>query len=376
MMKGRIAGVGAIVIGGVLAFYLLVRPTKPPQPVVPAATPAQGAAIIPPASVPAPTPAPSPMALDRLPDFVVKARDAKTADAAQQLLDEIRRWLRSLPPAEALAAIRRFLDSGEDVAVPLDFTLQADGSLKAAPTLRVWLLNCLTLVAPSAAAEYAQQLLASSNSPDEWAAGLRAYGIGRPEDSAYLKAKAGELLARADWRAQPSSGYLEAFDVLVHTRATEFAPQLATLVKDKENRAIGHAAFLTLDRLVQQDPVKVLKQLQAEPELMSGREQTRANYFARADVRDFAQRALLETYLLDPRRTPAELDTFAGIYPNANYMVSNNLLTRTATPAHGNLAEHDREALRVVEGWLADERFAAQRPRIEAMRSRLQQFVR
>jgi len=46
----------------------------------------------------------------------------------------------------------------------------------------------------------------------------------------------------------------------------------------------------------------------------------------RGDVRDTKQRALLETYLLDPRSSAQELQTFAGIFPNADYMISTNLL--------------------------------------------------
>lgn len=312
---------------------------------------------------------------ERLDEFTTALRGAADADAARRVLGEIRAYLRGLPPEIAVKVIASFLDSARDVAVPLEFALEPGGSLRTAPTLRVWLLYTFTLVSPEAAADYARRVLASSPSADEWAVSLRACAIGRPDDVAFLKAKAGEMLARTDWRAKPSSGYLEAFDVLVHTKANDFAPRLAQLVQDKTNRAVGHAAFLTLDRLIQQDAAAVLAQLQAQPDLMTGREQTRANYFARADVRDPAQRALLETYLLDPRRAPAELDTFAGIYPNANFMVSNNLITRTITPAHDDLAAHDREALRVVEAWLADPRFATQRERIEAMRHRLRNFV-
>src|SRR5687768_8077676 len=76
-------------------------------------------------------------------------------------------------------------------------------------------------------------------------------------------------------------------------RRPAFTPDLAQMVADKENRAVAHAAFLTLDRLVLHDAAAVLSQLEQKPELMAGREQTRANYFARADVRDPRQHSLL-----------------------------------------------------------------------------------
>jgi len=109
---------------------------------------------------------------------------------------------------------------------------------------------------------------------------------------------------------------------------------------------------------------------------MQGREVTRANYFARADVGDAQQRTVLENYLLNPQLRPAELSTFAGLYPSANYMVSYNLLTRTQTPDHNTLANRDREALRVVESWIADARFGKLKPQLQTIKSRLNTFVK
>ena len=109
---------------------------------------------------------------------------------------------------------------------------------------------------------------------------------------------------------------------------------------------------------------------------MEGGEATRADFFARADVRDAKQRAILESYLLDPQRSPGELEKFAATYPNANYMVSYNLLTQTATPGGAELAARDREALRVVQEWLDDARFAGLGQHLQTMKSRLEQFVK
>jgi hypothetical protein len=131
----------------------------------------------------------------------------------------------------------------------------------------------------------------------------------------------------------------------------------ATSSFQKENRALSHAAYLAMDRLVIQDTATVLGKLQAQPELMTGREPTRANFFARADVADPAQKTILEKYLGDRRLSGAELETFAGLYPNANYMISHNLLTQVSTPNGGSLRARDQQALQVVQGWLEDPRF-------------------
>ena len=141
------------------------------------------------------------------------------------------------------------------------------------------------------------------------------------------------------------------------------------------NRALAHAAFLTLDRLAQSDTAATLNALAAKPELLQGREATRAGYFARADVRDGEQRAVLERYLLNASLPPAELERFAGSFPNANFMVSQNLLTSSTTPDGAAIAARDAATLPVVEQWLADPRFAHLKPALTTIRARLQHFV-
>ena len=93
-------------------------------------------------------------------------------------------------------------------------------------------------------------------------------------------------------------------------------------------------------------------------------------------MRDPQQRQVLENYLLDSRIGSAELAQFAGIFPNANFMISQNLLTPTPTPDHTALVNRDAESLRVVQEWLSDPRFASLRSQLEKAKSRLEEFVR
>ena len=139
---------------------------------------------------------------------------------------------------------------------------------------------------------------------------------------------------------------------------------------------MAHAAYLALDRLAITEPAALLGALAADPNLMQGREQTRANYFARADVRDPQQRQVLEGYLLDARTSPQELQQFAGLFPNANFMVSQNLLTPTPTPDHAALIGRDSASLQVVQDWLADPRFASLQRPLQRVQQRLQGFAR
>ena len=93
----------------------------------------------------------------------------------------------------------------------------------------------------------------------------------------------------------------------VYLGGTGFIPTLSGLVQSQDNPAVAHAAFLALDRLVIGNPATVLESLESAPDLMTGRESTRADYFARADVRDPEQRQVLESYLLNPSISASEL---------------------------------------------------------------------
>ena len=273
--------------------------------------------------------------------------------------------------------IEAALDSKRDAATQLGFKIGADGTLTEAPSQRVSLLDRLGQMDPAAAAAYSEKVLASKDSPDEWAVALRNYARVRTnvQDRTFLEQKLLEMLTHQPWIDNPSAGFLEAFDVAVHLRATNLIPTLASLIQKKDNPTVAHAAFLALDRLTIVEPVATLGVLQADARLLSGREVTRANLFARADVREPAQRKILEDYLLNPGLGGAELDKFAGLYPNANFMISHNLLTQSATPSQEDLVRRDTEALRVMREWLADPRFAPSMPKLEVMRRRLEMFL-
>jgi hypothetical protein len=307
-----------------------------------------------------------------------KLQGRPNAALTRASLAELRAALSALSNDAALADIRQFLDSKTDATTGLGFKLGRDGKLEEAPTLRTFLLDEMATRDPSAAAEYAKLILQSKDSADEWAVALRnvARGDTTAESRALLQQKTEELLRYEPWQNQPSVGYLEAFDAAVYAGGTNLLPALSELVRRKDNPAVAHASFLALDRLVLNDPMATLGALRSAPDWMQGREETRANYFARADVRDPAQRQILEEYLSDPRITTAELNAFAGVFPNVNLMISRNLLTASPTPQAGSLADRDAEFLRIVQQWLADPRLARAQPSLSRTLLRLQEFVR
>jgi len=317
-------------------------------------------------------------------DFEGKLRElcgllktAPDAKAARLRLAELRSELSAMPTNAAVAAVRQFLDSKADAPTHLGFKLASNGLLDEAPTLRTFLLDELARLDSAAAADYSRVVLASMDSPDEWAVALRnlASGDASADGRALLERKMAQMLQYAPWQQNPSVGYLEAFDVAVYLGGTDFLPTLTDLVRQQDNPAVAHASFLALDRLVINNPATVLESLEAEPDLMEGRESTRADFFARADVRDPQQRQILESYLLDPSISTAELQTFASVYPNANFMISPNLLTQTATPNHDALMSLDAQSLAVAQEWLADPRFAQVAPELQTVIQRLEGFA-
>ncbi len=364
---------GAMLLGVIaLAAWLWPRGT-PPRNTTPDAGTTQTNAP----SITAPPPVPEHFK-SKFQELAGQMKATPDAATTRLQLAELRARLASLPTNEAVAEVRRLLDSRTDAPTKLGFKINASGALDEAPTLRTFLLDEMARLDPAAAAEYAKIILASKDSPDEWAVALRnlARGDASAEARALLEQKTGELLRHEPWQREPSVGYLEAFDTAVFVGGTGLLPVLSDLLRRKDNPAVAHASFLTLDRLVLNDATATLTALQAAPEWMEGREQTRANYFARGDVRDARQREILEQYFSNPNLSTAELEAFAGTFPNANFMISQNLLTQNRTTDHATLAACDAASLRVVQQWMADPRFAPQRPALEKISRRLEEFVR
>jgi len=288
-----------------------------------------------------------------------------------------REELLAMDAASARAWILGELDRGIDFPTGGDLALGRERRIEGWPSYRTYLLDMLHLVDPALAAEKSRELVAASGSPDEWAVALRNVALGDRSGDAddWLRARSAELLRNEAWRAEPSAGYLNAFDVIVHAGHVALAPELLELSDDRGNRAVRHAAFLALDRLAQAHAGEVLPLLAGAAESFPDSGLMVSNIMARTDVREPAQRQALEAYLLDPARTAEELDGFASVFPNANFHVSNNLLTETAAVAGAEIAERDLASLDVLWEWLQDERFALAHDALGVAYSRVRGFV-
>jgi hypothetical protein len=301
----------------------------------------------------------------------------KPSADTQQSLKELQEKLRSMAPVEAVVWIREFLATGKDKLTGMPFEIGDNHLLKQWPTFRTFLIDALHSIDPSAAASISREILARPTTADEWALALRNIGLtdSAAATNAELRGKTEALISNPAWQANPSVGYLNAFDVLVHTKAVESTPLLTEMVQRKDRKDLVHAAFLTLDRLVQRSPTEVLTLLASDKALQQSRPEMTAQQFARADLRDPAQQALVKSWLLDPARSANELNSFSGVYPNNNRFVSNNLLTTETAQSGAELNAHDRAALEILQTWADDPAFAPVKDSIATMIGRLNGFV-
>lgn len=314
----------------------------------------------------------------RTADDVCERLSHKT-DPQQALADlkELRAALEAMAPEEAASWVGDFLASGRDAELPLEFKVGSDGQLVTAPTLRSALLDHLALVNPQAAAKLGREILATPTTADEWALGLRnvARVEGDEASLAFLRQKTEELIRKADWQADPSAGYLNAFDVLVFTRATDSTPLLSELIQRKDREDLAHAGLLTLERLIRAEPVAMLGELANDRPLQQIRPEMVAQQFARADLRDPAQRDLVRDWLLHVERRAHELDIFASTFPNGSQTISNNLLTKQGGIEGADLRDRGLRSLEVVESWLQSPEFQQIQSHLRVMRRKISGLI-
>ena len=306
-------------------------------------------------------------------------RAASQAELAGTTWTELRSRLLSMSPESAVSAISEFLKTGKDTSTGLDFVIsnRRDGSLESAPSLRVAALDLLGKISPQLAGPPSESILSDPVSPDEWAVAMRNVAKAYPGEKgrAILREKSIELLTNSEWIDQPTSGFFHAFDSVVYTEHTEAIPHLAALFQLPDRNDLGHAGFLTLDRLTLVRTKDALRELLGLSQLQKSNGPMVANLFARADVRDPGQAEILAKYLTAPHRTAQELETWAGVYPNGNYIHSANLLTTTQTRKRDDLVDHDAKALTLISKWLTEPRFREVRPVLQTAQNRLNQFV-
>lgn len=255
-------------------------------------------------------------------------------------------------PAVVIAQIRAFLATGKDVTTGFSFELGKDGLLERAPTLRLVLLDVLGRLSRKArtadAADVSREILAAKKSSDEWAIALRNMAWSDPQSGSFLASKFTEMLDDESWRAQPSSGFLEAFDVAVFSKEVSLLEPLNEALRDPLPD-LQRAAAVALDRLAEAAPLEVMQKLNSQPQMFSDYPFLRADWFAKADFRDPAQRAVFEAYLARPDVTVAEKSKALKALASPGQFVSENLIT--APPSLKDDAAREAAILAATTDW-------------------------
>lgn len=386
--KIKTAAALLMVVLALVIFYLLQKPrdhgARGSQdsvgPVAAPSPPASFSKTNQPASPPATTVAPETNTTQALLTALAKLQSSTDINQSRKILAELRAYLDSRPPDLAAAVITRFLAApANNAPTRIDFSISPSGFLNGHPSLRVALLDWLGQIDPRQAGIVATKILATPTDADEWSVSLRNYARANPsaESHSFLRAKTEEMIRHPAWRKNPSIGFFEAFDVLVHTHATSSTELLSELVIDRspEGKPLAHAAFLTLDRLTLREPKAMMEQFTTRPELTQARGEMVANLIARADLREPDQQQLVRNYLLDPTRNVNELNAFAGIYPNANFAISPNLLSENITFSREEITARDTAALTVINNWLADPAFVPVKSHLLTIQQRLETYI-
>jgi len=314
--------------------------------------------------------------LRRLSSIVSELRKGAAPSKVLQLLDELRRLIRTLPPERAAAALIAFLETGEDQPTGLDFEIGGEGVMKETPTVRTAVLDLLGQTDPSQSVAYCRTLLRSTASADEYALALRNLGwscpalVGRDELARDFR----DMLARNEWISQPSRGFLEAFDVAVVAGAVDaVAPLLSDRPLGEPEPPLSRAAFVALDRMMLSQPELVVGNFKGDPSFLAQAPFHRASIMARLDPRVSGQKELLESYLLRTNHAAGEIEYFSEVFPNPNRFSSNRLVT--GAEKGGSMVSQDavdRAVLEVFEQWSSDPRFVSAKATIASVMDRLQ----
>lgn len=322
---------------------------------------------------------PQPTAPDSWAEAIGLLQAAGSPAAMRAALADLEARIFALPPEQAIAFLLEFLESGADLRTGLAFQPGPDHSLVGAASLRALLLDWLHALDPALAARWAETELTSAGTalrPDVYAIHLRNYALGSadplPARNAFLTERLQSALQYQPWLTQPSAAVAEMMDVAVHTGAIGLIPDFSRLIGRDAPQQLRRAAALTLERLVDRQPLQALSEILQQPGWPAGMEPVRAGYFARLDPNIDGAEALLDAYLTSPRVGREEAQFFLFSFPNLNRSFSHNLLSNQNFITLPGAAEAQlNAALLKVRAWRADPAMAAHRDTLDEVQTAL-----
>lgn len=365
------------VIAGILVLgsfaYLLRAPQQPSQLPLPEkkipGTQSEAAPTGKTSSTPGPANSPA-AGIDNL---FARLQSGEASDAE---VEALRRALLIADPERATAAIQAFLQSGRDIPTRQEFLIGEGGTLSSAPTMRTLLLDVLGQISKKsgsdAAAVVSRQVLETKESPDEWAVAMRNVGWHDPKAKPYLAGKVREMLSHEPWKLQPSTGFLESFDVIVYSEDPTFIPDLANLLGG-ESEELRRASAVALDRLSAMAPLEVMNHLNANPGELADRPFLRADYYAKTDLSNPAQRQALEVYLARGDVSLPEKTKLLKALATPASFVSENLLTASPPPEADDSPLRDQQLSQTLDQWMQQGRFPQLQEEMGRVRAQLGQ---
>jgi len=369
---------GAFLLVVVLAVFLIQKPSETNRPVekIEARSPIESTSRQPTrtretkaASEPATTASPDTAIAALIRSTLEKFRANNDPDQAREILRLLREGIRQGPEDATAAAILDFLKTGDDALTKLPFVVGPDGMMDTVPSLRTALLDLLPSLDPISALRLARELMDKRTSPDEYALSLRnlAWNDLNGDLRTELTGRFMDLLA-TPWLDQPSAGFLESFDIAVEVGGEEVFDKLISLTKGAD-KALNQAAFISIDRMILRDPS--LLAAAADPAWMDFAPKQRASLLSRLDITQPDQRVIFSRYVASTH-AEGELDYFAKIFPNGNYLYGHRLVTTDdATPTIDEVMAKDAAVLGelgALEATLPEEGKAA----IRKIRQRLE----
>ena len=294
-------------------------------------------------------------------------------------LGSLREELFSLPADKAIDRLLAFLESGFDLRTGLAFQVGPGGALTGAASLRALLLDWLGQLDPALAADWARSELLGTGTglvPDVFVIHLRNYEWGSPapesDRRAFLAHRFGELLRHDPWINNPGTALAEAMDVPVHARATGFIPDLTALMEPGRPPLLRRAAALSVERLVDREPLEALSELLRQADRPTPLPKARAGYFARLDPTLEAAPEILDPYLSAPGVSREEAVFFLRSFPNLNQSFSHNLLSSNNAMTDGEeIRSRLHGALDLINRWREDPAMLPLRETLEAEAERI-----
>lgn len=299
-------------------------------------------------------------------------------EAILKFLGELSEKIMAADPGSASATLLAFLRSGQDLPIGLDFVVGESGP-EEWPSFRAFLLDLLGKVDPEAAARYSLAVVIPAKaSTAEYAVSLRVlWNVGGAEKpSPELRQAWLGLLQKKEWSARPDAAWMESMDFAGRFPGAlpVFVPMATEWLAEPEaSGGKAEAAQLALERATRNHPVETLAGLLQNPNwLGAGRGPAiRATLFARLDVRDSAQKELLERYFASLDSQGREAQAFFKAFPYRRFHVSPGLsghpdLQTTEEIRASNIASE--EYFRQIE---AEQKFPQFRENIEKIRKRL-----